>query len=343
MNRIELKYSPYLLRFINPFATSKGNISERKGLIISLQSSSGHTGFGDAAPYPELSSETYEEVLSAIENIDVNFKIDLSDIENSLDDFFAPINNLPSLRHGIEQAFLNLISKEKNIYLNQILHRTSKKEIKVNAVIGLLPAKETLEAVIKYIEQGFHTIKLKAGRDSFTEDFEIIKAVRDNCSEEIKIRVDVNGKWNFDEAVYNLRNLEPLNLEYVEQPVNSIQELVQLSAKTGVPIAADESLRTMEDASKIIQQKAAGYLILKPMLLGGVIQSLKIIKLAEENGIKCIITSSFESVIGRSFASFIASLTDYDLAHGLSTGCYFEKDLTADPYPVVNGKINFLN
>ena len=340
MNKVELKYSPYLLKLNKPFVTSKGIITERKGLIILLQSSSGNTGIGDAAPLPEFGSETYEETLSAVDNIDVNFKIDLTDIESSFNDFFSPINHLPALRHGIEQALVNLISKEKNISLNQIINRASKKEIKVNAVIGMLPLKETLDAAGKFIEKGFDTIKLKAGRKSFTEDLEIIKSLRENLGKGINIRVDVNGRWNLNEAINNLKELEPLNLEYVEQPVNSFQELVKLSDHTKIPIAADESLRTVKDAVEIISCKAAVYLILKPMMLGGIIPSMNIVKLADENGIKCVITSSFESVFGRSFAVFIASLIENDLAHGLDTGRYFEKDLAADPYPVINGKIN---
>ncbi len=340
MNKIELKYSPYTLKFNKPFETSQGIITERKGLVILLQSNSGNTGIGDAAPFPEFGSETYEEALAAVENIDVNFKIDLTDIENSFDDFFSPIIHLPAIRHGIEQAFMNLISKEKNISLNQIINIPSKNAIKVNAVIGILPLQDTINAAGKFIEQSFDTIKLKAGRKFFSEDLEILKTLRKNFGEGIKIRLDVNGKWKLSEAIDNLKDLETINLEYVEQPVNSLQELVQLSNQTKVPVAADESLRNVNDARKIISSKAANYLILKPMMLGGLIPSLEIIKLAEDNGIKCVVTSSFESVFGRSFSAFIASLINNDLAHGLDTGRYFEKDLAADPYAVINGKIN---
>ncbi len=340
MNKIELKYSPYTLKFNKPFETSQGIISERKGLVILLQSNSGNTGIGDAAPFPEFGSETYEETLAAADYIDVNFKIDLTDIENSFDDFFSPIIHLPALRNGIEQAFMNLISKEKNISLNQIINRASKKEIKVNAVIGILPHQETLVLTGKFIEQGFDTIKLKAGRKSFSEDLEILKSLRENFGEGLKIRIDVNGKWSLSEAISNLKELEHLNLEYVEQPVSGFHELIELSSQTKVKIAADESLRTVNDAREIISSKAANYLILKPMMLGGLIPSLKIIKHAEENRIKCVVTSSFESVFGRSFAAFVASLVDNDLAHGLDTGRYFEKDLAADPYTITNGKIN---
>ncbi len=342
MNRIELKYSPYILKLSKPFVTSKGIISERKGMIVSLHSNSGNTGLGDTAPLPEFGSESYEEVLSALNNIDVNFKIDLSNVENSFDEFFSPVNNLPALRHGIEQAFLNLISKEKNISLNQILNRPSKMEIKVNAVVDMIPQLEALKAVRKYIQQGYGTIKLKCGRESFSDDLEIIKTVRKEFPE-VNLRIDINGKWNHNEAVDNIKKLEPYSLEYVEQPVKSLTEFTRNLGKTQVPVAADESLRTLKDAYEIIKNKAAGFLILKPMMLGGVIPTLEIIELAEKNGINCIVTSSFESVIGRSFAAFIASLTENNLAHGLDTGRYVPKDLAEDPYPVVNGKIRFFN
>jgi O-succinylbenzoate synthase len=113
-----------------------------------------------------------------------------------------------------------------------------------------------------------------------------------------------------------------------------------LKNKTGVPLAVDESIRTIKDAVEFIQHKAVSFVILKPMMLGGIIPVLNIKNFAEQNGLKVVITSSFESVVGRSMAIFAASTVKEQLAHGLATGNYFEKDLFADPYPVKNGMIS---
>ena len=129
-------------------------------------------------------------------------------------------------------------------------------------------------------------------------------------------------------------------MEYVEQPVNGLDNFIKLKSKTVVPLAVDESIRTIKDAAEFIQNKAAAVLVLKPMMLGGIIPVLKIKNLAGQNGIKVVITSSFESVVGRAMAVFAASTVKEELAHGLATEKYFEKDLFTDPYPVKNGIIS---
>lgn len=340
MNKIELTYSPYNLKFIKPFETSKGIIKERKGFIIQLKSSSGKIGIGDAAPLPELGSEKYEEAESALNKIKLKFQIDLIQFEKNLNEILSPFSNMPTLRHGIEQAFINLICKEKNYSLNELFNRYSRKEINVNAVIGFKSVKDSAETAINFVKEGYKVLKIKIGRKSFNEDLNCLKEIRSSVGGSIKLRIDANGKWTLSEAANNLKKLESLNLEYVEQPVRGQKNLIELSKNTSIPIAVDESIRTEKDAINLIAKKAASVLILKPMMLGGIIPTLKIIRLAEENGIKSVITSSFESVIGRSMAIFAASIVKNDLAHGLATGKFFEKDLAIDPYPVIKGKIS---
>ena len=340
MNKIELTYSSYKLKLVKPFETSKGIISERNGFIIKLKSNSGKIGIGDSAPLPELGSEKYEEDEAALKKIKLKFKLDLALIESNITNILSPYEKLPALRHGIEQALINLICKEKKYSLNELFNKTSRKEIKVNAVIGFLPPKESADAASKFISEGFLTIKVKAGRKSFDEDLSCLKEIRKSVGNKIKIRIDVNGKWKLSEAVNNLEKLKSLDLEYVEQPVKSLKDFAELSKRTSIRLAVDESIKNEKDAKNFILKKTASVLILKPMMLGGIIPTINIIRLAEKNGIQVVISSSFESVLGRSMAIFAASVVKSDLAHGLATGMYFEKDLTADPYPVKNGKIN---
>src|SRR5690606_12669398 len=99
----------------------------------------------------------------------------------------------------------------------------------------------------------------------------------------------------------------------------------------------------IEDAEEIIFNKAASFLILKPMMLGGIIPSLNIADIAKENGIQSVVTSSFEGVIGRIGAVNAAAFINNDLAHGLATADYFDEEVMPDPFPVSNGKIVFHN
>jgi o-succinylbenzoate synthase len=340
MKNINLTYTTYNLKFKNPFESSKGKFNERKGFLIRLKSSSGKTGVGDAAPFPESGSETYSDAENELKKLKLNLKINLHDITTSITESLGSLDKFPALHHGVEQALINLISKENNLSINEILNESSNNSINVNAIIGILTPDKSAEEAQKLIRQGFTTLKVKAGRDKFEDDLNCLKVIRESAGTNIKLRIDANGKWELNEAINNLKKIELIDPEYVEQPLYYLADFIKLKNKTGVPLAVDESIRTIKNAVEFIQHKAVSFIILKPMMLGGIIPVLNIKNYAEQNGLKVVITSSFESVVGRSIAIFTASTVKEQLAHGLATGTYFEKDLFADPYPVKNGTIS---
>jgi L-Ala-D/L-Glu epimerase len=340
MKIVHSSCSSYTLKFKQPFTTSKGIIPERKGFLIKLDSENGKSGYGDCCPLPDFGSESYEQAEAKIKDLELKIKIDLNDIEKSILKTLEPLTDFPSLRHGFEQALLNLISRDQNISLNEILNTSSKKTLNVNAAIGFLSPEESVSRARALVRKGYKTIKIKVGREDFKEDYTCIKTVRENISKEINLRIDANGKWNLPEAISSLNQLEKFGIEYAEQPVNKIDDYFALSQKTKIPLAADESIRSSKDAYDFISRKAASAIILKPMMLGGIIPTLKIIQFAQENKIKVVCTTSLDSCIGRSFAVLAASFVEQETAHGLSTAELFEKDLFPDPYPVKNGQIH---
>ena len=140
-----------------------------------------------------------------------------------------------------------------------------------------------------------------------------------------------------------LSKLKELNLEYAEQPVRSLENFIKLKSRISVPLAADESIRTIKDAENFIKKNALDYLILKPMIIGGLLPTLEIIDLAENNNIIPVITSSFESAIGKANAVIAAATVNNEVAHGLALNDYFKNDLITDPFPVKDGKISLSN
>ena len=340
MNQLGLTYLPYSLKFKKPFETSKAKLTERKGFIISIKDSEKFKGVGDAAPLPEFGSESFEDAAEFLKSLKINLKIDLANFLDSLEENLSPLDKLPALRHGFEQAFLNYVCSKTNVSLNELLNRESSKSVNVNGVIGFSPLNE-IETVTKgLIGKGYKTLKIKAGRENFDDDLKAIEEVRNTVGKDIKIRIDVNGKWNFDSAKKNLKKLEKYDIEYCEQPANKSINFIRLKANTSIPLAADESIRSVHDAEDFIAKKAASVLILKPMMLGGIINTMKIVDLAKKNKIKTVMTSSFESAVGRSFAILAASFLKDETAHGLGTAEYFEKDLVEDPYTVKDGIIS---
>ena len=342
MNNISLKYSPFNLELSNKFENSKAKIFERKGFIIKLESD-GKTGYGEANPLPEFGSETFEQDEVALKDFKLNLNILPENFIESIEDNLKTLSGLPALRHGFEQALLNLLCVKTNISLNEILNCTSRPEIKVNTVIGLLNPSESASLASQLVKEGFTTLKIKAGRENFKDDLNCLIKIQKAVGDEVKLRIDANGKWNKIEAIENLKALENFNIEYVEQPVNNIIGFQKVSQKSSIPLAADESIRSFDDAKNFIQSRTIKALVLKPMLLGGIIPTLKIIQIAERENLKVIISSSFESSLGRSWAIFAASTVKEEIAHGLDTARFLKNDFYPNPYPVQNGRIFLKN
>ncbi len=339
MTNLELTYSPYHLQLSMPFVTSRGEIKERKGFVISLKNISKAQGIGEAAPLPEFGSESFEDDEKALANIHLNLRLDLNNVMPSIETSLADFDHLPALRSGLEQAILNLVCVEKNTTLSELFHKPVARNIAVNGVIGMLGKDEALNKAKELKSKGFRTLKIKAGRDRFEDDLAIIREIRKEAGRNTNLRIDVNGKWLPEEAAVNLKQLEQFDIEYAEQPVKDINDFPVVSSETTIPLAADESVRSYNDAVNIILPKLASVLILKPMMLGGLTHTFRIIEEAEKNGIKIVITSSFESSIGRSAAVFAAAVLKQQTAHGLAVHDYFKDTIVNDPFPVENGLI----
>lgn len=341
MNNLQLTYTPYTTKLKKPFRTSGITITNREGFILILKSESKYVGIGEAAPLPEFGSETFEEDEKALGNFNLKLSIDLENIEKSIEENLKDYDNLPSLKCGLELAILKLLCNEKKTSIPALLKRDYPEFIFVNSVLGFTSTKEVKRTVTDFVKEGFKTIKIKVGRDAFKEDLNTIKEIRNAVGKNIKIRIDANAKWDKNEATEHLKELEPYNIQYAEQPVKDLNDFLSLKDKTKIPLAADESIRSMKDAKEFVNNKAASFLILKPIMLGGIIPTLKIADYAKENGIQTVVTSSFESVIGRVGIVNAAALINNNLAHGLGTGNYFDEENLPDPFPVSDGKILF--
>lgn len=339
MKDLKLTYSPYTLKLKKSFFTARTEIKERKGFILRLTDADGFEGIGDCCPFPEFGSESIEDVENVVSDFKLKVIINETEIEKSINNCLLNYNKLPALRHGLEQAIINIICNKNKTTIDNLLNLKLKKRVNVNAAIGFLNVEESVKAARNHIEKGFTTIKLKIGRSNFEEDFSVIKLIRETFGENIKLRIDSNGNWNLDEAIINLRALEQFDIEYAEQPVNNLSDYIKLKKKTNIPLAPDESIRSVKDAKEFIKSGAVSYLILKPMMIGGMLPTLEIIKQALTENIIPVITSSFESAVGKTNAVIAAATVKVIVAHGLGVADHFINTITNDPFPIKSGKI----
>jgi O-succinylbenzoate synthase len=201
-------------------------------------------------------------------------------------------------------------------------------------VNSIVPAVSPEAAYEMALAAGCTTAKVKVGEG---DDEARVEAVRDALGPRGRIRVDVNGAWDVDAAARNVRRLARYGLEYVEQPVASLEEMAELRRRVDVPLAADESVRTADDPLRIAGLEAADVVVLKVQPLGGVWRCLEVARAA---GLPAVVSSALETSVGLAAGlALAAALPELPYACGLGTATLLQGDVVADPLVPVAGAL----
>ncbi len=193
-------------------------------------------------------------------------------------------------------------------------------------------------------DSGCRTAKVKVAERGQTllDDLDRVAAVRDALGPDGRVRIDANGAWDVDAALAAIAKLTTYGLEYVEQPCSTVEELADLRrrlARAGldVPIAADESIRRVDDPLRVSRLAAADIAVLKVQPLGGVRACLD---LADRIELPVVVSSALETSIGiRAGVALAAALPDLPYACGLNTVALLVEDLATRPVVARDGQL----
>ncbi len=181
---------------------------------------------------------------------------------------------------------------------------------------------------------GYGAVKVKMRAP---ENLDVVARVRNTVGPGVAIRVDANGAWDVDAALALLVPLARLGVELVEQPVASLEDLARVRRRSPIPIAADESVRGIDDARRLRALDAADAIVLKVQPLGGVRAALRV---AEEAAVPAIPTSMMETSVGLAAGLALAcALPDLAFACGLGTADHLAGDVTLEPLVPIGGRL----
>ncbi len=326
----------YRVPFVRPFATAHGTLAQREGCLVTIQASDGAVGYGDAAPMPGFGGGAHDACacLAQLAPLLVGVTLDRA------------LPTLPAMqgepgfaaaRFALETALLDLIAQQRDISLAALLaiersntNAPPAASIPVNATIGSSDTASAVAAVHAAVDAGFDTIKLKvAVCDSLDVEMDRIRKVR-QAAPGVSFRLDANGGWTVDQAMWIVQRCQDLSLDYLEQPVAAadLTGMALVRAIEHVPIAADESVTDATSARAVLAAGAADVLIVKPGTAGGLRESWATGRLAAEASVRVVLTSLLESGIGVVAAVHLAAAwPDPLLACGLATIPLLESSL----------------
>jgi len=332
---MKASYFKYILHFKNPSGTSRGVLTDKETWFIILEKEE-KKGIGECGILRGLSADDrpdYEEKIRwACQNIHLGEK-----------KLWEALIEFPSIQFGLEMAFLSLKS-ENPFVLFPSKFTSGEKSIVINGLVWMGDEAFMKQQIEDKIAQGFTCIKLKIGAIDFDKELDLLRFIRANFDEKaIEIRVDANGAFNSNEALFKINQLTGFKLHSIEQPIqkNHTDTMSVLCKSTSIPIALDEELIgvfSVEAKQKLLQEIRPQYIVLKPSFVGGFRGTLEWISVAEKFNIAWWITSALESNVGLNAIAQFTFLQNNLLAQGLGTGSLYTNNFDC-PLTVSDGQL----
>ena len=313
-----------VLHFKQPAGTSRGVYTTRKSWFVTVADGQ-RTRVGECAPLPQLSCDdiaNYGEVLRGF----------CDEVEATGEIPYEALRDYPSMLFGLETAMMP--------DFNTAFSR-GEVGIPINGLVWMGSFEQMQQRIEEKLAQGFHCIKLKIGAIDFESELQLLKQIRQRFGpRDVELRVDANGAFSFDDALYKLELLSQYALHSIEQPIAACQwsNMAELCRESPLPIALDEELIGVNDPDQkrqLLNFIRPRYIVLKPSLHGGMSGCREWIDAARDMRIGTWITSALESNVGLNAIALFASSVYGDaitMPQGLGTGQLFTDNI---PMPLV--------
>ena len=293
-----------------PFKTALRQVNSVEDIIVEIHTDTGEVGYGEAPPTGAITGDTTGAIIGAFQDHIIKTLVgrDVEDFENLTRDVQKCIVKNSSAKAAADIALWDLYGKRYGIPVYRMLG-ASRNQIITDLTISVNPPEEMARDAVNAVERGYDTLKVKVGIDP-SLDVERLSAIRAAVGDKPRIRIDANQAWSPKQAVKLLNQMQErgLDIELVEQPVKAhdLEGLKYVTDRSYVPVLADESVFSVEDALKIVQLQAADLINIKLMKCGGLTNALKIATLAEVSGVECMIGCMLEAKVSVNAAVHLA-------------------------------------
>ena len=290
INSIELFH--LRMPFKRKYSHALAERAETSNLIVKLAAREGVVGWGETIPRSYLTGESVESAAGFIRD-----KIAPELMGRgfaSMEEIRAAVNSLGDMCDrarataalcGAELALLDAAGRAFGVSAGDILGGITNTKAYYTAPIDAGPLNKVKRRARLFKLAGFRDFKVKVGGEN---DIEAVAAVRRIAGRKAVIRLDANCAWKPDEAVEKLREMSHLDISSVEQPVaaGDIEGMRDVRERSGVPVMADESMCTMEDAKRLVEAKACDIFNVRLAKCGGLLACRRIIDFARASGIR---------------------------------------------------------
>ena len=314
-------------------------------LLVKIHTDEGIIGLGEASCTPRWSGEDQVTAAHFINNYLNPMLVGESPIEvgKLTAKFRLAFAGNFFTKSAVEMALWDIAGKAASKPVYELLGGKVREFVPTKWSVSGVEPERAAEIARWAVAQGFRSMKVKVGIDP-ESDMARVKAVREAIGPEIKLGVDANGGWSPDVAVKTIQRLCELGIYFAEQPVSpeDISEMANVRKQIKIPVIADESIYTLQDAKTLAQLGAADVFSIYVGKAGGILPAKTLAEFAQSQNLKCTVGSNLELGIGSAAMIHLAMATrGIDAEHfpcDIIGPFFYEHDLLAEPLPIVGGQ-----
>ncbi|MCH2570343.1 MAG: mandelate racemase/muconate lactonizing protein [Planctomycetes bacterium] len=317
--------------------TAHGEHIDSPYVILRVHTDEGLIGLGEATVSPRWTGETAKSCIDIIENLITPALLgsDPTNITDACSRMARAVKNNPFTKAAVEMALWDIAGKSKNCPVYELLGGRVRPSIPIKMVVGAFELEKVRDLTQTFLDWGVQSLKVKVGLD-MKADLARVHTVRDMAGTDISIGIDANGGWNWATAKQALSELESLNILFAEQPIapDHPTDLALLRQSTIIPIMADESIFTLQEAHLLTSLRACDLLSVYPGKHSGIQGTHAITHVAQAAGIQCSIGSNLELGVGTAamiqIAAAIPTINSERFPADIIGPLYHETDLLKD-------------
>lgn len=318
-------------------------------LLVKVHTDEGITGLGEVSCTPRWSGEDQVTAAHFIQNFLEPMLIGENpvSIESLTQRIQRCIAHNDFTKAAVEMALWDILGKVAGMPVYRLLGGPVREFVPTKFSVSGVEPEKAAQIARWAVEKGFRKMKVKVGLGP-DNDVARVQAVRAAVGPDIKLGIDANGGWAPREAITTVERLYQEEIYFVEQPVPALDMswLADVRRKVKLPVIADESLYTLQDAMALIRAEAADVLSVYIGKCGGIGRARKVAAVAEAAGITCTIGSNLELGIASAAMTHLALATPGIGAEEYPCdilGPFFYEDmLLAEPLPIIGGEARAL-
>ena len=304
------------------FLAPDGGHTKGNYVLVRVSDDAGRVGLGEASVTSVWSGETQAGTAALVEQelaplIVGADPFDLEWVSHRMD---RVVFGNSFAKGAVEMALLDLQGQALGVPVYRLLGGLASggceppddPGIRLKFVVGAVEPELAARRAQGMVERGWRAIKVKVGRhDHPRADVERLRAVRDAIGPGTWLSVDANGGYTVDQAVWAAGRFEKLDVALFEQPTRRGDHaaMAEVRRRCGLPVMADESVFTPQDAWEALRAGAADVLSLYPGKHGGVRAAQAIARMAEAAGVPCTIGSNLEREVATAAMAHVTVCT----------------------------------